>query len=87
MFQNLSKKIKNTQIASLKNLKNYAIYIHGLSGACCEICADQLSKKAEELEKAANAKDFEFITANNQKYLEAIENLIINIEDVLNRIP
>jgi CheY-like chemotaxis protein len=83
---NIPDLIKAARIGA-EDMKNYAIYIHGIKGSCCNICADELSAKAGELEKAAKAEDFDFVSANNEKVLNQAEELIKNIKRILNEIP
>jgi CheY-like chemotaxis protein len=76
----LIEKVKN----ETRNMKSYAICVHGLKGSCRNICADELSEEAEKLEKAANSGNSDFVYANNEKFLENAERLIENIKKALN---
>jgi CheY-like chemotaxis protein len=67
-----------------ENMKNYAIYIHGIKGSCRNICANEISKRAEDLEKAAKSGDSGFVLENNASFLEDVEKLILNIKRILN---
>jgi CheY-like chemotaxis protein/HPt (histidine-containing phosphotransfer) domain-containing protein len=80
--KNIPDLIKTAEIGS-KDMKNYAIYVHGLKGSCRNICADELSERAGSLEKAANAGDVAFIDAGNREFLENARQLIENIKNII----
>ena len=68
------------------NLPNYAITVHGIKGSSRSICAESIGDKAEALEKAAKAGDVDFVIANNADFINAVENLIIDLKDALDNV-
>jgi CheY-like chemotaxis protein len=76
-------KLIETARNETENMKNYAIYIHGIKGSCRNICAEELSNEAEALEKAAKAGDYDFVFANSHGFLAKAEKLIENINETL----
>jgi HPt (histidine-containing phosphotransfer) domain-containing protein len=64
-------------------LPEYAILMHGLKGSSRGIMAAALGDKAEALERAAKADDFDFVRANNEKFIEDAEKLLANIDAAL----
>ena len=78
-------------LESLRNitgvdLAEYAIKVHGIKGASQSICAGPVSAKAEALEKAAKAGNNEFVMANNGPFIDAVEDLLGNLETMLREI-
>ena len=65
------------------NLADYAITLHGIKGSSFGIFADEAGKKAEALEKAAKAGDFEFISDKNPDFVEVVEKLLADLEIML----
>jgi len=61
----------------------YGVTIHGIKGSSRGIFAARIGDEAEALEKAANSGDYSFIQENNQKFLDNITTLLINIENAL----
>ncbi|MDR1921737.1 MAG: response regulator [Candidatus Adiutrix sp.] len=61
------------------DLSAYGIVIHGLKSSSYGICARRLGKSAEELERAAQSGDFNFIRANNGAFVAAAEELIAGL--------
>ena len=61
----------------------YGVTIHGIKGSSYGIHAQKIAEAAEALENAANNNDIEYINANNQKFLDDITTLLINIERAL----
>jgi CheY-like chemotaxis protein len=57
-------------------LKNYTITVHGLKGSCYGICANEVGRKAAELEQAAKAGDLDKIIEQNEPFIEAAEDLV-----------
>jgi signal transduction histidine kinase/DNA-binding response OmpR family regulator len=72
--------------ADQEHLAEYAILAHGISGSSYGICADTLGDKAKALEKAANARNFDFVSSNNNDFLRAAWKLVTDIEKMLDRI-
>jgi CheY-like chemotaxis protein len=71
---------------SRENLSEYAIRVHGVKGSSFGICANGVGEQAAVLEKAAKAGDFDFIKANNQKFIEMAGSLITNIDNLLSKV-
>jgi HPt (histidine-containing phosphotransfer) domain-containing protein len=59
-----------------ENLKAYADNVHGLKGACANICAEEARKKALDLELTAKKGDLAYCQANNGAFLKYIEDLM-----------
>jgi CheY-like chemotaxis protein len=66
-----------------ETLADYAVAIHGIKGSSRGICADGVGDRAAALEKAAKAGDFDFVSANNDAFLEAAENLVNDLDALL----
>jgi predicted negative regulator of RcsB-dependent stress response len=64
-------------------LADYAVVIHGIKGASRGICADEVGDRAEALEKAAKAGDFDFVTANNTAFQKAAAKLVSDLDALL----
>ena len=62
-------------------LAQYAITVHGIKGSSRGIFADMIGDSAENLEKAAKAGDFNYVSKHNRTFLDAAWKLIYNIED------
>jgi len=67
------------------NLDDYAVTVHGIKGSSRGICADLIAAKAEALEKTAKAGDFDFVSANTPAFLDAVQKLVADIEDLLDK--
>ena len=65
------------------SLADYAITIHGIKGSSHGIYADMVGAKAEALEEAAKAGDFDFVSANNRAFIEATGKLVDDIEELV----
>ncbi|MDR1815829.1 MAG: transporter substrate-binding domain-containing protein, partial [Clostridiales Family XIII bacterium] len=52
-----------------ETLADYAITVHGIKGASRNIGARTLGSRAEELELAAKAEDFAYVSQNNEAFL------------------
>jgi len=66
-----------------ENLAGYAIIVHGLKGSSRSIGADRVGDQAEALEKAAKARDIDFVLANNAAFIDAVDTLINNLNELL----
>jgi len=69
-----------------ETLPSYAITVHGIKGASRGIFAEEIGARAEALEKAANANDYEYIAAHNMYFIEAVEALISALDSMFKRI-
>ena len=67
------------------NLDQYAVTVHGIKGSSKGILAENIGNKAEALERAAIAGDYEFIQSANQSFLGIVMNLLTDIEDAINK--
>jgi signal transduction histidine kinase/CheY-like chemotaxis protein/HPt (histidine-containing phosphotransfer) domain-containing protein len=67
------------------NLPLYITYVHALKSAAANVGALELSEMAKALEDAGKREDREFIDTHNGELLSALESLINNIRDFLNR--
>jgi signal transduction histidine kinase/FixJ family two-component response regulator/transcriptional regulator with GAF, ATPase, and Fis domain len=68
-----------------ESLADYAVVVHGIRGSSRGICADGVGDRAEALEKAANAGDFDFVAANNAAFLDAAARLVDDLDALLRR--
>ncbi|MCL2026339.1 MAG: ATP-binding protein [Leptospirales bacterium] len=68
------------------NLDKYTVTVHGIKGSSYGIFAETAGRKAEDLENAAIAGDYEFVSSNNQNFLDTVFRLISDIEDALSKI-
>jgi signal transduction histidine kinase/DNA-binding response OmpR family regulator len=64
-------------------LADYAIVVHGIKGSSYGIGADTLGDKAKELEFAAKAGDFSFVTEHNADFIESARQLIAELNEKL----
>ena len=65
------------------DLEDYAVIMHGIKGSSRGIFADMIGDSAENLEKAARAGDFGYVSHHNPTLIEAIGKLISDLEDTL----
>jgi signal transduction histidine kinase/DNA-binding response OmpR family regulator/HPt (histidine-containing phosphotransfer) domain-containing protein len=65
------------------SLPDYAIRVHGLKGACNNICAKEVAALAFELEKAAKAGNIDFVRANHGKLETTLNTMLENLNAVL----
>jgi len=85
--------VKNTKpvLESLKEvdktlLTDYTNIVHGLKGSTGSICAQEAADLAGALETAAIDGDHDYIEKNNDRLIEIIRSLLINIEKKLEEI-
>jgi signal transduction histidine kinase/CheY-like chemotaxis protein len=69
-----------------ENLEEYAICVHGIKGSSFGISANAVGEKAKALEKAAKAGDFEFVSANNADFVQAIKKLVEELDGLLRQV-
>jgi CheY-like chemotaxis protein len=67
-------------------LADYAITVHGIKGSSRSICASLAGDKAEALEKASKAGDFDFVNKNNLELIEIVEKLLTDLDNMLSTI-
>ncbi|MCL1958777.1 MAG: Hpt domain-containing protein [Spirochaetes bacterium] len=65
---------------SKETLPEYAKNIHGLKGACANICAQEAKKMAFNLEQKSKTGDLDGVLTENEKFLKYMEELIGNLE-------
>jgi CheY-like chemotaxis protein len=68
------------------NLHEYVISVHGIKGSSRGICATELGDRAEALEKAAREGKFDYLTANNEAFIEEADKLLDSLDNMLNQI-
>jgi signal transduction histidine kinase/CheY-like chemotaxis protein len=69
-----------------ENLPEYAITVHGIKGASLGICADEISSKAEELERYAKSGNIGQVQADNSMFIDMAESLLANIGELLEKV-
>jgi len=84
-YQHTPSLIAKMKYPSFENLPEYAITVHGLKGASLGICADEISKKAEELEHAAKNGNIEQVKADNASFIDKVELMLKNIGELLEK--
>jgi len=67
-------------VVSKETLPDYAKNIHGLKGACANICAEEARKTALNLEQKSKAGDLDGVLAENRHFLNYMGELIGNLE-------
>ena len=67
-------------------LADYETIVHGIKGSSHGICADEIAGKAEALENAAHAGNYDYVNANNTAFTEAARRLISDIENMIEEI-
>ena len=89
-FMVLESFVKNTRLlldsireVGSDSLTDYAVIVHGIKGSSRGILADELGDEAEALENAAVRGDYDYVTANNQRFLDMTLRLFADIEDSL----
>jgi signal transduction histidine kinase/DNA-binding response OmpR family regulator len=69
-----------------ENLPEYAITVHGIKGASLGICADEISSKAEELERYAKSGNIGKVQEDNSMFIGMAESLLANIGALLEKV-
>jgi HPt (histidine-containing phosphotransfer) domain-containing protein len=59
-----------------ETLADYAITVHGLKGACANICAEELREKAFKLEQLSRAGDLNSVLAENAPFLMDVQDMV-----------
>jgi hypothetical protein len=78
--------LKGIEAVGEGGLAAYKVNVHGIKGASYDISADLIGKKAQRLEEASDAGDFEFIQKHNPAFIKAAEEFIDGIESMLSAI-
>jgi len=64
-----------------ETLPDYAITVHGLKGACANICAEEARKMAYNLEQKSRAGDLAGVQADNGAFLKYVEDLLVKLKE------
>jgi len=64
-----------------ETLPDYATTVHGLKGACANICAEEARKMALNLEQKSRAGDLVGVQAENGAFLKYVEDLLVNLKE------
>jgi len=59
-----------------ETLENYRITVHAIKGACANICAEDLRKKALDLEMKAKGGDLAGVQAGNGALIKEVEEMV-----------
>jgi HPt (histidine-containing phosphotransfer) domain-containing protein len=70
---------------SSETLPAYTDTVHGLKGACANICAEEARKMALDLELKAKAGDLAYCQANNGPFIKYMEDLVPKLQDWLEK--
>jgi HPt (histidine-containing phosphotransfer) domain-containing protein len=68
-------------------LADYANNVHGIKGACANICAEEARKTASKLEMMAKIGDLTGVLADNEAFLKYMDNLMIDLQNWLKDHP
>jgi CheY-like chemotaxis protein/anti-sigma regulatory factor (Ser/Thr protein kinase) len=89
----LASYVKNTaplldilRAVTRESIHNYGVMVHGLKSSSRSIGAISIGERAEDLECAAKAKDFDFIRVNNGRFIERLDELIGHISKYLKKL-
>jgi HPt (histidine-containing phosphotransfer) domain-containing protein len=66
-----------------ETLEDYRIIVHAVKGACAAICAEDLRKKAFDLEMRAKGGDLAGVQAGNGALIKEVEEMIEKSRDWL----
>jgi CheY-like chemotaxis protein len=69
-----------------ESLPEYAITVHGIKGASLGICADEVSDKAEELERYAKSGNIGQVQEDNPMFIDMAESLLAKIGELLEKV-
>jgi len=67
-----------------ESLPDYAIRIHGIKGACANICAEEARQKAFKLEQMSRAGDLNGVLADHEPFMKHMEELMGRLKDWYN---
>ena len=67
------------------NLKNYAVYVHGIKSISEAVGAEEARKTALDLEELAKNGDFTGVQAKNRAFIAYLENLVTHIQECLKK--
>jgi HPt (histidine-containing phosphotransfer) domain-containing protein len=77
--------IQKLRNVTKENLQDYAILVHGLKSTSGWICAEGIQKEAMELEALAKAGNISEVLSRNNKFLDAVQTFITNLEAQLQK--
>ena len=83
---NIQGKLKDIEVVSAENLKDYNIKIHGIKGINLYIFAEDLATLAESLEHAAMRGELEYVLTNNPIFIEKSLSFIEKLKTQLAKI-
>jgi CheY-like chemotaxis protein/HPt (histidine-containing phosphotransfer) domain-containing protein len=69
-----------------EEMKDYAVAVHGLKGSSYAVCADDVGRHAEALERAAKAGEWATVRAGHPAMMTAATTLIAELETFLKTI-
>jgi HPt (histidine-containing phosphotransfer) domain-containing protein len=69
----------------VEKLKSYIINVHGIKGSSYGVAVETIGHRAEELEKAAKAGDFAYVSANTNEFVAQAEKIIADLQHVLEK--
>jgi HPt (histidine-containing phosphotransfer) domain-containing protein len=75
--------INSLRNVSQATLADYFTNIHGLKGACANICAEDARKTASKLETMARAGDLSGVLAANEDFLKYMDDLMDRLQNWL----
>jgi signal transduction histidine kinase/CheY-like chemotaxis protein len=82
---NMPELIDKARLVDERSLREYAIMVHGIRGACAGIFAYPAGYAAQELEIAAKMGDINAVRAQNGPFIQTIEKLIADISDMFEK--
>lgn len=72
-------------VVSEETLADYAKIVHGLKGACANVCAEEAKNMALSLERKSRAGDLAGVQAENGPFLKHVEELTVNLRNWLEK--
>jgi signal transduction histidine kinase/DNA-binding response OmpR family regulator len=78
--------VGNAESLSDEEMREYVTVVHGLKGASYGICAESVGKRAEALELAAKAGEWETVRSGNSALLEAVKALLGQLDIFLGEV-
>jgi len=77
--------LEKMKALSPDNLPDYSITVHGLKGSSYGILANDIGKRAQDLEAFAKAGDFESVQAKNSDFITMTESALRELEALLKK--
>jgi len=75
--------LKTIETAEENKLTDYMKTVHAIKGTSYYIFAEQVGRRAENLEKAAGAGDFQYVVSHHPKFTETAWKLVGDIDELL----